>query len=210
MTVAVAEPKANGNPPTSASQALGAQGAGELFDSLGETWSLTTITQNMKSEYEAWAILDSRRALARRKKSLDPEDENYAQDYADYQEDLGRLEDAINAGDYNWGWKGSGLKIIGDAIANKIKSPQGRVKLTQILLFPKHGKLSVEKVLEIVAGADPDLFQPALAAAMEGRLPNGPAPGVERLPGAWAKWVRVETVEETPEPEQSNKQPSTE
>lgn len=132
---------------------LGSAGAGEQFEALGKTWSLSPASYGAQAAYEAWLKLRARKDLIAQRGELGE---------AYYREEMKSLNQSINAGKYNWGES---------VFAESLETGSGQRKLLQILLAEKHGEVSDEEIRRLMR-ANPEGVSVALQAALRAGDPN--------------------------------------
>lgn len=136
------------------------------FESLGETWWLSEVTQELRSAYASMIRSRARQQIIQEKAILSPEE---------YDESWERFQSRIDSGAYEWGppveLGGTGP---GKAIVAAHTSDEGSLRLIQLLLLNTHGELELTRVAEIIGG-NPDAVSHALREAL-GLPPLAEAP----------------------------------
>src|SRR5690242_8554084 len=99
----------------------------------GETWRLSYVTPEMRTEYSAWAAVQAMLELDALKKHMPP---------ALYAEKSRELSQEISAGSYRW--QAHQKKPQGPGLVRMMQSNHGAVRLLSMLLKEAHGDVPEE------------------------------------------------------------------
>ena len=142
-------------------------GGVEEFTAHGQAWQLRHITPGLRAAFSRWCV---RRAYDRL------EEDRLCLPADRWQAKAKRLDDATNAGHYNWG-SPLGAVTAGEGLAEMFRTAEGQAELVRLLLVmpPGVAKLSPAEAYALIE-ADGESFSRAMTEALRA-VPNSQAPG---------------------------------
>lgn len=180
---------------SNAIETLGAAGPGvEWQDAAGNTWSMAHIGPWLRAAYSSYCRMRARALLEADRAVMLPEQ---------YEDEKRTLRFSITRGDYTWGTPLE-KDAMGPGVEAVFQTHEGQIRYFQLAMKPKHGELSAEKVLEIMAasGSDfPDVVAESLSLYPNWRSPElrAEAKGME-LRAQWLKFREMKKAGTLPPP----------